>query len=67
MKAEELSHLSDEELARRLGELEQERFNMRFQKAVGQLDNPIRLRHIRKDIARIRTVQRQRVLPARAR
>lgn len=64
MKAEELTQLSDEELERRLGELGQERFNLRFQKAVGEVENPIRLRLIRKDIARIKTVQRQRELSA---
>ncbi len=62
MKAKELTELSDEELARRLAELDEERFNLRFQRAVGEVDNPVRMRHIRRDIARINTVLRQRRL-----
>lgn len=60
VKVKELRDLSDEELSRRLAELDEERFNLRFQRAVGEVENPVRLRHIRRDIARIRTVQRER-------
>lgn len=66
MKAEELAGLSDEELAGKLAELETELFNLRFQKTVGQLEKPHRIREIRKDIARIKTIQRQRELAAAA-
>lgn len=62
MKVKELRDLSDEDLSRRLAELDEERFNLRFQRAVGEVENPVRLRHIRRDIARIKTVQRQRRL-----
>lgn len=61
MKAAELVDLSAEELERRLKELEQEYFNLRFQNTVGQLENPMRIRQVKKDIARIKTVQNRRV------
>ncbi len=67
MKAKELANLADEELERKLRELEEELFNLRFQKAAGQLEKPMRLREIRKDIARIKTIQRQRELAAAGR
>lgn len=62
MKARELAELTDEELSRRLEELEEEAFNLRFQRAAGEGGKAIRLRAIRRDIARIKTVQRQRAL-----
>ncbi len=62
MKAKELTALSDNELAGKLRELEEELFNLRFQNVVGQVENPMRIRHVRRDIARIRTIQRQREL-----
>lgn len=58
----ELRERSDEDLARHLRELETERFNLRFQHATGQLDNPIRLRDLRREIARVKTIQREREL-----
>ncbi len=67
VKAKELANLADEELERKLRELEEELFNLRFQKAAGQLEKPMRLREIRKDIARIKTIQRQRELAAAGR
>lgn len=66
MKAQELRNLSDAELEQRLRDLKEELFNLRFQNAAGQLDNPLRLRQVRRDIARIRTVQRERELRASA-
>lgn len=62
MKAEELRDLSDEELHRKLGDLKEELFNLRFQLATGQLDNTARVRQVRKDIARVMTVRREREL-----
>ncbi|GAB6877316.1 50S ribosomal protein L29 [Thermaerobacter litoralis] len=64
MKARELRELSDEELNKKLRDLKEELFNLRFQAATGQLDNPMRLRQVRRDIARVQTIQRQRELAA---
>ena len=58
----ELRELTDEELIARLRESKEELFNLRFQNATGQLDNTARLRAVRKDIARIYTVMREREL-----
>lgn len=66
MTAKELAERSDEDLGKQLADLKAELFNLRFQHAAGQLDNPIRLRDVRRDIARVMTVQRMRVLEAQA-
>ncbi len=58
----EVRDLSDEELLTRLREAKEELFNLRFQVATGQLDNNRRLHTVRKDIARIYTVMREREL-----
>ncbi len=60
--AEQIRDLADEELLTRLGESKEELFNLRFQVATGQLDNNRRLHTVRKDIARIYTVMREREL-----
>lgn len=60
MKANELRDLSDEELIERMRETRKQLFNLRFQHATGQLDNPRKLRLVRQDIARIMTVQGER-------
>ncbi|MBA2450865.1 MAG: 50S ribosomal protein L29 [Chloroflexi bacterium] len=60
MKASEVHELGAEQLESRLGELQEELFNLRFQFATRQLTNTSRIRQVRRDIARIRT--RQRVL-----
>ncbi|HXL04750.1 MAG: 50S ribosomal protein L29 [Firmicutes bacterium] len=62
MKAREIRDLSNDELNLRLDSLKEELFNLRFQVATGQLDNPMRVREVRKDIARVKTVLRQREL-----
>ena len=62
MKAAEIKYLSETELDTKLAELKQELFNLRFQLAVNQLDNPTRIKAVKKDIARIKTIQRQREL-----
>jgi large subunit ribosomal protein L29 len=62
MKARELADLDADELAAKLSEAKEELFNLRFQNVTGQLDNPNRLREVRKDIARVLTVMRQREL-----
>ena len=62
MKAAELRELSDEELRGKLRELQEELFNLRFQLATGQIENVGRIRTVRRDIARLKTIQRQREL-----
>jgi large subunit ribosomal protein L29 len=60
MKAAELRELPDEELLSRLEENKEELFNLRFQMATGQLDNPMRIKQVRHDIARVLTALRDR-------
>ena len=61
-QAQELRSMGDEELLNRLKEAKEELFNLRFQVATGQLDNNTRLRVVRRGIARIYTVMREREL-----
>jgi large subunit ribosomal protein L29 len=56
--------LGDTELETRLGETKQELFNLRFQLVTGQLDNTARINHVRKDVARIETILREREIEA---
>lgn len=58
MKATEIRELTNEELASKLKELKAELFNLRFQLAINQLDNPMRITAVKKDIARVKTVIR---------
>ena len=58
MKASDIRKLSAAEMDAKLAELKKELFNLRFQQAVIQLDNPMRISAVKKDIARIKTVQR---------
>ena len=58
MKATEIRELPNEELASKLKELKAELFNLRFQLAINQLDNPMRITAVKKDIARVKTVIR---------
>jgi len=60
MKPPEVRELDTEELHSRIAELTEEQFNLRFQLATGQLDNHRRMRQVRRDIARIRTILRER-------
>ncbi len=60
MKANELRDMTDEELDEKMRETRKQLFNLRFQHATGQLDNPRKLRLVRQDIARIMTVQNER-------
>ena len=62
MNASEIRELSKEEIEKKIKELKEELFNLRFQHAINQLDNPIRLKHVRKDIARSMTILREREL-----
>ena len=60
MKATEIRELTDQELDAKLKDLKAELFNLRFQHAINQLENPMRLQVVRKDIARVKTVMKQR-------
>ncbi len=62
MKAKELHDMTVEELNGKLSDLKTEFFNLRFQKATGQLGNPLSIREIKRDIARVKTVLREREL-----
>ncbi len=62
MKAKEIRQMSDKELNEKLVDLKNELFNLRFQLATGQLDNPMRIKAVRKDIARVKTIMREREL-----
>ena len=59
MKAKELLELSTEELLKKEAEYRQELFNLRFQLATGQLENTARIKTVRKNIARVKTILRQ--------
>lgn len=62
MKPSELRDLTDEELAVKLNDARTELFNLRFRLATGQLNNPVGIREIRRRIARIHTIMREREL-----
>ena len=64
MKALELRELDASELTEKLDEAKEELFNLRFQMATNQLDNTSRLRHIRREVARINTVIREQEIAA---
>jgi large subunit ribosomal protein L29 len=58
-KAKELRDLSSEELTAKAAELKKELFNLRVQQAMGQIENPMRLRILRKDVAKTKTVLKE--------
>lgn len=62
MKGKEIRDLTSEEIQHKVRDLKAELFNLRFQLATGQLDNPMRLSEVRKNIARCKTVLREREL-----
>ena len=64
MKVNEIRNLSTAERTEKVAGLKEELFNLRFQLATGQLENPMRIREVRKTIARIKTVQREKELKA---
>lgn len=66
MKVDQMRQMSDDEVGAKLKEFKEELFNLRFQMATGQLDNPMRLKAVRKNIARVKTIQRERELAALA-
>ena len=62
MRANDIRELSAEDMKARIAELEEERFRLNFRSATEPLDDPLRLRWIRKDIARLKTILRERQL-----
>ena len=60
MKAKELRNMTDAELTKKLGDLKEEYFNLRFQLATGQLANPANIKETKRDIARVMTILRER-------
>lgn len=66
MKASEMRKLSDDELLKRLKDLKAELFNLRFQLAINQLENPMRIKAIKKDIARVMTLLKENEISATA-
>lgn len=62
MKAVEIRKLSESELNKKLFDLQSELFNLRFQMATGQLENPAAIGNVKKDIARVKTIQTERKL-----
>ncbi|WP_298727755.1 50S ribosomal protein L29 [uncultured Ferrovibrio sp.] len=66
MKATELVGKTKDELTTKLVDLKKEQFNLRFQKATGQLENTARVKQVRRDIARVRTALRQQAVGKQA-
>ena len=64
MKAEEIREMADADIRTRIAEMEEERFRLKFRSATETLEDPLRLRTIRRDIARLKTIQRERELAA---
>jgi large subunit ribosomal protein L29 len=62
VKGNEVRELTDQEIAERIEQLQEERFRLRFRSGTQQLENPILLRTLRRDIARLKTAQREREL-----
>jgi large subunit ribosomal protein L29 len=62
MKASEIRDLSVEELALKLADLQKEEFNLKFQLAMGDIENPMRIREVRKTVAKIKTIQKEKEL-----
>ena len=59
MKAKEIRDMNPAEMDQKIAGLKEELFNLRFQIATGQLENPMRIREVKKAIARIKTIQRE--------
>ena len=65
-RASDLNAMSKDQLSDELLSLKKEQFNLRFQRATGQLENTGRVREVRRDIARVKTLQRQKAAAAKA-
>jgi len=61
VRPSEIRDLSDAEIETRMRELEEELFGLRMKRATSQLENPMKVRAVRRDVARLRTIQRERV------
>ncbi|WP_066645832.1 50S ribosomal protein L29 [Christensenella timonensis] len=59
MKAKDIRELNKDELSAKLNDLKSEFFNLRFQLATGQLNNPSSIKHVKKDIARVKTILKE--------
>jgi large subunit ribosomal protein L29 len=66
MKASDVRALSADQMNDELAKLKKEQFNLRFQKATGQLEKTARINEIRKDVARIKTIARQKAADSKA-
>lgn len=66
MEINKIREMSDKELNAELIKLKKDLFNLRFQHVTGQLENPVKLREIKKDIARVKTIIREKELTAQA-
>jgi large subunit ribosomal protein L29 len=66
MKASDVRVMSEDQLKDELAKLKKEQFNLRFQKATGQLEKTARFDEVRKDIARIKTIARQKAADSKA-
>jgi LSU ribosomal protein L29P len=64
LKANKIKEMTPQELNEKMVELKNELFNLRFQLATGQLDNPMKIKAIKKDIARVNTILRQKEIQA---
>ena len=64
MNANKYREMTDQELSAKLSDLKTEFFNLRFQKATGQLNNPLSIREVKRDIARVKTILKERELKA---
>ena len=62
MKAQDIREMSEEELQRKAQDLTEECFNLKFQHATGQLENTERLPQVRKDLARVKTILREKII-----
>ncbi len=66
MKPSELRELTSMELEVKLGDIKEELFNLKFQHATGQLENPMRIRDIKKTYARVKTIIQERIVAERS-
>lgn len=62
MKADKMREMTEQELKNEFNKLKNELFNLRFQHVTGQLENPIRMRDVKKEIARVKTIMREKEL-----
>ena len=66
MELNKMREMTDAELAAELEKMKKELFNLRFQHATGQLENPVKMRELKKDIARVKTIIREKELKVQA-